>query len=82
MRKGTRVSQGDIIGYVGQTGWATGPHLHYEFRINDVHQNPLSVALPSAPPLASQQLAEFNRFAEPLVYRLDRIRGMNLAMID
>lgn len=82
MRKGTRVSQGDIIGYVGQTGWATGPHLHYEFRINNVHQNPLSVALPSAPPLASQQLAEFNRFAEPLVYRLDRIRGMNLAMID
>lgn len=82
IRKGMRVSQGDIIGYVGKTGWATGPHLHYEFRINDVHQNPLAVALPSAPPLAPQQMTEFQRHADPLVYRLDRIRGMNLALLD
>lgn len=82
MRKGQRVSQSDIIGYVGKTGWATGPHLHYEVRINDVHQNPLAVALPSAPPLASQQMAEFKLHADPLVYRLDRIRGMNLALLD
>lgn len=82
IRKGQRVSQGDIIGYVGKTGWATGPHLHYEFRINDVHQNPLAVALPSAPPLAPQQMAEFKHHADPLAYRLDRIRGMNLALLD
>ncbi|MFA7270943.1 MAG: peptidoglycan DD-metalloendopeptidase family protein [Sterolibacterium sp.] len=82
IRKGQRVSQGDIIGYVGKTGWATGPHLHYEFRINDVHQNPLAVALPSAPPLAPQQMAEFKHHADTLVYRLDRIRGMNLAQLD
>jgi murein DD-endopeptidase MepM/ murein hydrolase activator NlpD len=82
VRKGARVSQGDIVGYVGRTGWATGPHLHYEFRINDVHQNPLSVALPSAPPLAAQQMAEFRLHADPLTYRLDRIRGMDLALID
>ena len=82
IRKGMRVSQGDIIGYVGQTGWATGPHLHYEFRINDVHQNPLAVALPSAPPLAQQQMGEFQRHADLLVYRLDRIRGVNLALLD
>ena len=82
IRKGQRVSQGDIIGYVGKTGWATGPHLHYEFRINDVHQNPLAIALPSAPPLAPQQMAEFKHHADILIYRLDRIRGMNLAQLD
>jgi murein DD-endopeptidase MepM/ murein hydrolase activator NlpD len=82
IRKGARVSQGDVIGYVGKTGWATGPHLHYEFRINNVHQNPLAIALPSAPPLAAQQMAEFRQHADPLVYRLDRIRGMNLALLD
>lgn len=82
IRKGMRVSQGDIIGYVGKTGWATGPHLHYEFRINNVHQNPLAIALPSAPPLAPQQMAEFRLNAEPLIYRLERIRGVNLALLD
>ncbi len=82
MRKGMRISQGDIIGYVGRTGWATGPHLHYEFRINDVHQNPLAITLPGAPPLAPQQMAEFKRHADPLAYRLDRIRGVNLALLD
>ncbi|MEZ5614866.1 MAG: M23 family metallopeptidase [Rhodocyclaceae bacterium] len=82
IRKGVRVSQGDIIGYVGKTGWATGPHLHYEFRTNGVHQNPLKIALPSAPPLAPQQMAEFRLHAAPLAYRLDRIRGTNLALLE
>ena len=82
IRKGVRVSQGDIIGHVGKAGWATGPHLHYEFRINNVHQNPLAVVLPSAPPLAQQQMADFRLYADPLIYRLDRIRGVNLALLD
>ncbi|MCZ7655111.1 MAG: M23 family metallopeptidase [Rhodocyclaceae bacterium] len=77
-----RVSQGDIIGYVGKTGWATGPHLHYEFRINNVHQNPLAIALPSAPPLAPQQMAMFKTNADPFIYRLNRMRGVDLAQLD
>lgn len=82
LRKGMRVSQGDVIGYVGKTGWATGPHLHYEFRINNIHQNPLSLALPNAPPLTPEYMAEFRRRAEPLFFRLDHIRGMSLALLD
>jgi murein DD-endopeptidase MepM/ murein hydrolase activator NlpD len=52
-RPGARVGQGTVIGYVGQTGWATGPHLHYEFRVNSVQRNPMTIALPDAPPLAA-----------------------------
>lgn len=82
LRKGTRVSQGDIIGFVGATGLASGPHLHYEFRVNDVHQNPLAMALPSAPPLMPSQLAAFRERTAAHLARLDLIRGFNLAQAD
>jgi murein DD-endopeptidase MepM/ murein hydrolase activator NlpD len=82
IRKGGRVAQGDVIGYVGATGLATGPHLHYEFRINDVHQNPLRVAMPEAPPITSENHAVFAATAAPLTLRLDLLRGVNLARID
>lgn len=82
VRKGGRVVQGEVIGYVGATGLASGPHLHYEFRINDVHQNPLSVALPSAPPLVSDQVARFRERTQPRMARIDLIRGSNLALLD
>ena len=82
IRKGARVSQGDIIGYVGKTGWATGPHLHYEFRINGVHQNPLAITLPTAPPLVADQATRFKTAMEPLAYRLDRIRGITFTFLD
>ena len=82
VRKGSRVSQGDVIGYVGATGLATGPHLHYEFRINDVHQNPLDVALPSAPPITAEVKPLFDSATQPLALRLDVLRGTNLARLD
>ncbi|MCK9389011.1 MAG: M23 family metallopeptidase [Sulfuritalea sp.] len=82
MRKGARVSQGDVIAFVGKTGLASGPHLHYEFRVNNVHQNPLAMALPSAPPLQPQQLGLFRAKTEAHLARLDLIRGFNLAQGD
>ncbi|HEC15964.1 MAG TPA: peptidase M23 [Sedimenticola sp.] len=72
-RRGTRVRQGDIIGYVGQSGLASGPHLHYEFRINGVHRNPLTVKLPAANPIARKYRADFLRKAAPLLARLDAL---------
>lgn len=82
LRKGSRVSQGDVIGFVGATGLASGPHLHYEFRVNDVHQNPLAMTLPSAPPLLPQQLGQFRASTGVHLARLDQIRGFNLAQAD
>ena len=82
LRKGSRVAQGDVIGFVGATGLASGPHLHYEFRVGDVHQNPLAVALPSAPPLRAEQLPSFRVQTAPRLARLDLIRGFNLAQAD
>jgi murein DD-endopeptidase MepM/ murein hydrolase activator NlpD len=59
LHRGSRVSQGDTIAYVGRTGYATGPHLHYEFRINDKQVNPLSASLPNGRPLAASELPAF-----------------------
>jgi len=71
-QNGTRVRQGQVIAYVGQSGLATGPHLHYEYRKNGVHLNPRTVKLPNADPLSPSQKAEFLRTAAPLIAQLDR----------
>lgn len=82
LRPGKRVLQGETIGYVGMTGLATGPHLHYEFRINDVHRNPLKIVLPPAPPIQAAQRPAFDAAAAPLVELLDILRGTYLARLD
>jgi murein DD-endopeptidase MepM/ murein hydrolase activator NlpD len=73
-RKGARVSQGQTIGYVGATGWATGPHLHYEFKIAGAHQDPLKVALPKADPLPAQYRQAFMRQSAIQVEQLALVR--------
>ena len=82
VRKGARVRQGQIIGRVGSTGMATGPHLHYEFRINGRHQDPLAVKLPRATPLDAAERRKFQRATEPLVARLETIGATRLASLD
>ncbi|MBL8201220.1 MAG: peptidoglycan DD-metalloendopeptidase family protein [Chromatiales bacterium] len=73
---GSRVKQGDVIGYVGATGLATAPHLHYEYRKNGVHLNPRTVILPNAEPLRGQALTAFRTSAEPLLQRLESRASM------
>ena len=75
LRNGTRVRQGETIGYVGQTGWATGPHLHYEFRVAGDARNPMTVALPTAFPIAPEQRAAFDAAIAPLATELAVARG-------
>jgi murein DD-endopeptidase MepM/ murein hydrolase activator NlpD len=74
IRKGSRVEQGQVIGYVGSTGWATGPHLHYEFLVNGVHKNPRTVRLPDAKPIGNQELPRFATTTTPHFARLDEYK--------
>jgi murein DD-endopeptidase MepM/ murein hydrolase activator NlpD len=71
LSRGDRVTQGEVIGYVGMTGLATGPHLHYEYRVRGVHMNPQTVPLPTADPVPPALLADFRERTTPLVASLE-----------
>ncbi len=82
LRNGKHVSQGEIIGYVGMTGLASGPHLHYEFKIGGQQRDPLRVALPNALPISSSKMSQFKEVANTFVARLIQLRNTNLAKLD
>lgn len=79
IKPGKQVSQGDTIGYVGATGWATAAHLHYEFLVNGVHRNPKTVALPKALPVPQDEMARFRSQTSPLMAQLGDSTNTRLA---
>lgn len=79
-KMGARVNQGVTIGYVGASGLATGPHLHYEFHVNRVQVNPLKVTMPKPQPLIGAQMASFKATIAPSIAKMDSMeRGLQLA---
>ena len=82
LHRGDHVHQGQIIGYVGMTGLATGPHLHYEFRIDGVHRNPLKVRFPDAAPIATQYKQDFMIASRRFLAKLRAIDGTSSVALN
>ena len=75
VRSGAKVKQGQVIGYVGATGWATAPHLHYEFLVNGVHKNPRTVSLPDAAPIGANEMPRFKAQTTQYAALLDNYKN-------
>jgi murein DD-endopeptidase MepM/ murein hydrolase activator NlpD len=82
LRVGQRVRQGQVIGYVGHSGAATGPHLHYEYRVGGAHKNPRTVPLPDAKPIPPSYMAAFQASAGRLLSELDRSKATVVAAAE
>ena len=81
IKPGKLVKQGQTIGYVGSTGWATGAHLHYEFLVTGVHRNPRTVSLPKALPISKGELERFKANVSPVLALLESISGKSYASL-
>ncbi|MFT4995405.1 MAG: murein DD-endopeptidase MepM/ murein hydrolase activator NlpD [Paraglaciecola sp.] len=80
VKRGQQVKQGQVIGTVGSTGLASGPHLHYEFLVNGVHRNPRTVSLPKAEPIAKKEASAFALVAQQRLQQLNNSKRIMLAM--
>ena len=76
IKKGTKVIQGETIGFVGSTGLATGPHLHYEFKIGNKHVDPVKLQLPSAEPISQNLRPDFNKILKDNKLLLSKLESL------
>ncbi|MUI12679.1 peptidoglycan DD-metalloendopeptidase family protein [Massilia dura] len=82
LKKGQKVSQGDLIGYVGSTGWSTGAHLHYEFRVGGESKDPTKLNVIAQAPLTAAELARFKTVSGEIAHRFALLRPQGSAPTD